>query len=441
MLKKIINLLLCVVALQTAVAQTKVKGITEEKDLTGKIYISQYFNHYLVLVDSAEIKKGKFKFSQQFPTGMYELGYKNTSLPVILEGEEIIFSLKLSPTLRLNAIKDGSQATIEYDLYRGHNQSFDQQAQALNTSATQIASLRQTNPQAYNTQITNLRQSWDSLQLAHNKYIHLLAEKVKSPFLKDVCKLLALDENNKDKYLQAADFKDERFTRGTFLSRKINTYFLQVSQLNSSNLIPEMDGLLILAPKQSKNREVVYETAIATIANFDMTTAKQYARQYLNEYPKSIYAKAWMSKFPVDIGDPIKEISALSPDRKTSYKLSELKGKVVLLDFWASWCGPCIREMPNVVAAYNKYHNKGFEIFSVSLDTDVSRWKTAIDRFNMTWPYHVSQLNKWQSTAARDYGVRGIPFMLLIDENGTIVAKNLRGQELEKSLAKIFEGK
>ena len=136
------------------------------------------------------------------------------------------------------------------------------------------------------------------------------------------------------------------------------------------------------------------------------------------------------------IGSPAPEISLMDTEGKIR-KLSSLKGKVVLIDFWASWCGPCRKENPHVVAMYGKYKDKGFEIYSVSLDKDRESWLKAIAKDNLTWPNHVSDLKYWKSEGAAAYGVTAIPFTVLVDKKGKIVAKKLRGEELENKVKEL----
>ncbi len=111
-----------------------------------------------------------------------------------------------------------------------------------------------------------------------------------------------------------------------------------------------------------------------------------------------------------------------------------------MIDFWASWCGPCRKENPNVVKVYQQYKDQGFEILGVSLDNDRDRWLKAIADDKLTW-LHISDLKGWRSTFAQQYGVSSIPQTILLDQDGNILARNLRGPALEEKLAEVFSGK
>lgn len=144
----------------------------------------------------------------------------------------------------------------------------------------------------------------------------------------------------------------------------------------------------------------------------------------------------------LNLGNKAPEI-ALKNLNDSIIALSSIKGKLVLIDFWASWCGPCRRENPSVAKAYQNFKNKtfkggnGFTIFSVSLDIDKGKWKQAIEKDNLNWPYHVSDLLMWNSSVVSKYALEGIPYNVLINENGIIINKNLRGEDLINSLEKL----
>jgi thiol-disulfide isomerase/thioredoxin len=158
----------------------------------------------------------------------------------------------------------------------------------------------------------------------------------------------------------------------------------------------------------------------------------------LDSAAKASQARALENQSKIPLGSKAIEIKANDPNGE-AVSLTSLKGKYVLVDFWASWCAPCRAENPNVVKLYQQYKDKGFTVFGVSLDGSATKaaWVKAIDHDGLAWT-QVSDLKGWGSGAAKDYGVQSIPQNFLLDPNGVVIAKNLRGDDLAKKLASIF---
>lgn len=150
------------------------------------------------------------------------------------------------------------------------------------------------------------------------------------------------------------------------------------------------------------------------------------------------------SETGLQIGNILPDIT-LNDVNGNPRSISSLRGSIVFVDFWASWCGPCRRENPAVVEAFNTYKDEkykdagGFKIFSISLDNKKADWVKAIETDGLSWPDHVSDLQGWRSVAAKKFNVRSIPMNYLIDQNGVIIAKNLRGHQLADTLKKLTQ--
>ena len=229
----------------------------------------------------------------------------------------------------------------------------------------------------------------------------------------------------------------------------VNAAQEKVSQVVSKyqNSYNEIDAYLT---SRMKDEIKTHKQDIAVLMFLDIFPREQNAALHTevitalhNKYPDHLIVKdRWnymnSPASKVAIGAIAPDLEYPDPDGKMR-KLSDLRGKVVLLDFWASWCGPCRRENPNVTKIYAQYHDKGFEVFSVSLDSDAASWKRAIETDKLVWPNHVSDLKKWQSQAAATYGVRSIPSTFLLDKEGRIVQRDLRGADLERAVKQLVE--
>ncbi len=261
--------------------------------------------------------------------------------------------------------------------------------------------------------------------------------------------------NNGEDYVDEIDYFAKSFFTHTNLASPIYNriptlfqafqtyaYSLGGQIQDISSLTNYTDNWLNAIKKPSPAHASALMGLVNGFQNNNADAFSHYAKIYLSLYPtrnpqESLRLQQQIQSLQAQlIGNVAPEISLPNPEGDT-INLSDLRGKIVLIDFWAGWCGPCRRENPNVVRLYEKYKDQGFEILGVSLDRDRASWTRAIEQDKLTW-LHVSDLQYFQGIAARTYGVNAIPHTVLIDAEGKIIAKKLRGRQLERKLEELF---
>ena len=236
--------------------------------------------------------------------------------------------------------------------------------------------------------------------------------------------------------------------------QEFNQRYIQTRNTGNTELIEELttEGFALEQLKVDFLKELAWRLdgslVSLLITDYIPNKAEEYkfldslANKLQKELPNSSDVQYFVNnvgvfKPAVAMGDVAPNLELPNPDGEM-ISLESLRGKYVLLDFWAGWCKPCRAENPNVVRMYQKYNDDGFEVFSVSLDRTKNQWVSAIEQDGLVWPYHVSDLKYFQSEAAITYKINAIPFALLLDPEGRVIGKNLRGRALQAKLESIF---
>ncbi|TAH27544.1 MAG: AhpC/TSA family protein [Cytophagales bacterium] len=420
-----------------------IKGTIKSPINNSNLYLYKVMGLEMIKIDSCKLLNNQFKFkSNSYLRGMYKIGIsENNSFNVILSEEDIDISINSLNTSELPIIPNSLENKV-YQSILVYNSNFTEQTAKLDKAAQPILSYRQTDPERFNKEILVLQNKMDSLNKSKTLFFTELSNSNPKLFASKLASIYATADNTpKENFFTSQDLSDEEITRSDFLSTKIIMYLQRFIVSQESDIVKESSELLIKPNVGTPNKEVFFITLIKLFSPYDAEYTKTLAKVYKSEFPNSTFAKKILQSIPKgapQIGELAPEINLASTNGK-NIPLSSLKGKVVLLDFWASWCGPCRKENPNVVKVYDQYKDKGFTVFSVSLDNEKSNWLQAIQKDNLKWENHVSDLKGWQSSAAATYNVKGIPATFLIGKDGKIIATNLRGAELETRLAELFK--
>jgi peroxiredoxin len=339
--------------------------------------------------------------------------------------EEVYFSAKQPEVLDTGEIKNGkfsvSAIAPEEGLYRirtedGAYDIFINEDSKINFSGTYINQqpLRGSFSGSANSSLKNLITYSDSINLLLSNKNRLLAEFVKAGVIETDSTFMAISKE--------FNSLNENFTKYSFAyadtakSPIVCLFAATMAQVELSKFIDPLNKLV----KRFPNHKGISEALI-----------------YIKSQPPPAAESQTQPASKPAIGAMAPELTMNDVNDKP-YSLSQLRGKYVLIDFWASWCGPCREENPNVVVAYNQFKDKNFTILGVSLDKNKQAWVDAIKEDKLTWQ-QISDLKYWSSAATALYGLEGIPFNVLVDPQGKIIATDLRGNALQNKLAEVLK--
>jgi len=241
-------------------------------------------------------------------------------------------------------------------------------------------------------------------------------------------------------YFKFADWKDADYRYLPWVFESMKSYALTLSSVGLDNARHQayLEKLLKQIPSKSRTYQLALGGVLAALQQKKHPNYSIFAKLFIQKCKDKDAESVAVIKQQLErnrafeIGGQAPDFTLNTPEGQ-ALSLKDLRGKVVMLDFWASWCGPCRKENPHVVKLFNKYKDKGFDILGISLDSKKERWVQAIKKDQLTW-HHVSDLKGWQNKVAQAYGVRSIPQTILLDREGKIIARDLRGPSLESKL-------
>jgi thiol-disulfide isomerase/thioredoxin len=363
--------------------KVEIMGIIE--NAAGKtLYLNAFINNTPVIIDSVVVKKnGKFKLAVNVvKPDFYSIGFSKQDYALL-----VLDSENTSEIINFNA--DGLKIMETYSI------TGSKDSEIVKTLVLLLSN--------------------------HSKWKKEYSNGLKDP------KFTPQQKADTKRKLDSLD-KNFMYKRDQF----INNNYKSLAVLTTMGYLNPQTDLVLYKKIEEGLAESVPNTAYHLAVQ---TQVKQIEMQ--NENRKKEAAERKRLEQLTAIGSIAPELNFPNPNGEV-ITIESLRGNYVLIDFWASWCRPCRAENPNVVKLYNDYKDKGFTVYSVSLDKDKNRWLGAIKQDNLYWPNHVSDLKQWKSEAVKTYGFTGIPFTVLINKEGEIIAKNLRGAALENKIKELL---
>ena len=439
----IIGFLIALVMMQLSYSNAQPVAIEVEvmvKEIdTDRLYLFSFDRLSWIKHDSADQQGKTFRFKCNIPSrGWYRIGPSiEKSFEVILGEKKLLTwaNYSLSPPKIEYKRSPENDGLLEY-------QTFLLEARAALVSLDSISkALQKLHGNELAVARDSLVRKMKELESFKNNHYLIFSNKYPELFVGKLADFYAVKPAaHLEDFFTTRDFTDPEFTSPLYYQGKLISYLQMLKIKDLQSLTKSMDQLIDKSPPASKGREALFITMIDLLKRSAPIFTSSLVRRYQMEYPESKIARQLAAIIPKpgpQIGETAPEITLSNQGGKTIL-LSSLRGRYVLLDFWASWCGPCRKEAPVMVAVYKQFKSLGFTIYSVSLDSNRDRWLEAIDKDGLDW-YHVSDLSGWKSQAADVYQVRSIPATYLIDPNGKIIAKDLRGPVLTRVLSDQLE--
>lgn len=400
------------------------------------VYLYRAYGPKYTKIDSVAANDGQFSFeyTDGLPRGFYKIAIDEAKgIPLILGQEKLNIEGDLNQPQSILC-----QNSLENKLFREFA-GFNQRIQATNREIIQKAQ-RIKSSGGPEKELNYLQTRLDSLKKEQIGFYQKLSDENPDLFISKIVRtFIPHPDQEKKTFFSQEELSDIEFTRGDMLLGKIFRYYQTYVSGGIENWLAAADELVGKTEAGGAHREVIYLSLVSLFINSAPDNIWDIFDKYGSEYPESIHYQELANMLP----PPAPRVGELAPDialpdqHGAMQRLSALKGSYVLVDFWASWCGPCRRENPNVVKAYQKFKKYGFKVLGVSLDHNKENWLAAIERDQLSWG-HISDLKGWKSKGAATYQVRSIPASFLVDPDGKIIAKNLRGQVLDSTLEKLL---